>query len=295
LLGPTASGKSEIAMRLAEKYGAEIISVDSMQVYQGMDIGTAKPSVEERARVRHHLVDVVEPEEDFTVADAQRIGRQVIEQGSVPVLLVGGTGLAFRAIVDPLEFPARDPDHRRQLEAQPLETIRARLLEVDPDAGAHLDLDNPRRVVRAVEVYDVTGLTPSARAATAKARAVREYRPLLPFHAVGLDSGDALEQRVAARLVAMFDDGLLEEVRVLAPRLGRAASQAVGYKELLGVVDGRVSVADGRKAVEAATLAVATSQRTFFRRDPRIHWLEWDPDPAVLTERVERELMAWIS
>ena len=261
-------------MRLAEKYGAEIISVDSMQVYQGMDIGTAKPSVEERARVRHHLVDVVEPEEDFTVADAQRIGRQVIEQGSVPMLLVGGTGLAFRAIVDPLEFPARDPDHRRQLEAQPLETIRARLLEVDPDAGAHLDLDNPRRVVRAVEVYDVTGLTPSARAATEEARAVREYRPLLPFHAVGLDPGDALEQRVTARLDAMFDEGLLEEVRVLAPRLGRAASQAVGYKELLGVVDGRVSVADGRKAVETATLAVAASQRTFFRRDPRIQWLE---------------------
>ena len=295
MLGPTASGKSEIALRLAEKYGAEIISVDSMQVYRGMDIGTAKPSAEERARVPHHLVDVVEPEEDFTVADSQRIGRRVIAQSSAPVLLVGGTGLAFRAIVDPLEFPARDPDHRRQLEAQPLETIRARLLEVDPDAGAHLDLDNPRRVVRAVEVYDVTGLTPSARGATEEARAVREYRPLLPFQAVGLDPGDALERRVAARLDAMFDDGLLEEVRVLAPRLGRAASQAVGYKELLGVVDGRVSVADGREAVEAATLAVAAGQRTFFRRDPRIQWLEWDHDPAVLTARVERELMAWIS
>lgn len=282
-------------MRLAEKYGAEIISVDSMQVYRGMDIGTAKPSAQEQARVLHHLVDVVEPEEDFTVADSQRIGRQAIEQSSAPVLLVGGAGLAFRAIVDPLEFPPRDPDHRRQLEAQPFETIRTRLLEVDPDAGAHLDLDNPRRVVRAVEVYDVTGLTPSARGATAEAKDVREYRALLPFHAVGLDPGDALEQRVAARLDAMFDDGLLEEVRILAPRLGRAASQAVGYKELLGVVDGRVSVADGRKAVEAATLAAAASQRTFFRRDPRIQWLEWDHDPAVLTERVERELMAWIS
>ena len=282
-------------MRLAEKYGAEIISVDSMQVYKGMDIGTAKPTLAERARIPHHLIDVVEPEDDFTVADSQRIGRHAIEQGSAPIFIVGGTGLALRAIVDPLEFPARDSEHRRRLEEESLDTLRSKLLEADPDAGAHVDLDNPRRVLRAVEIYDVTGLTPSARSTTEEAQAVRDYRPLIPFHAVGLDPGDALLQRVSARLDGMFDNGLLEEVETLAPRLGRTASQAVGYKELLGVVKGRLSMEEGRMAAEAATLAVAANQRTFFGRDPRIHWVEWDDDPDVVTERVERELMAWIS
>ena len=282
-------------MRLAEKYGAEIISVDSMQVYWGMDIGTAKPTLEEQARVPHHLIDVAEPEEDFTVADSQRIGRQVIEHSSGPMMLVGGTGLAFRAIVDPLEFPARDPAHRRELEKLSHEALRDRLLGVDPDAGSHLDLENPRRLLRAVEVYDVTGLTPSARSATDAAQAVRDYQPLIPFHAVGLDPGDSLQERVSARLDAMFDGGLLQEVESLAPSLGRTASQAVGYKELLGVVEGQVSLAEGRKAAEAATLAVAAKQRTFLQRDPRIQWMDWDDDPEVLTERVEWELMAWIS
>ena len=282
-------------MRLAEKYQAEIISVDSMQVYRGMDIGTAKPSRDERARVQHHLVDVVEPEEDFTVADSQRIGRQVIEESSGPMLLVGGSGLALRAIVDPLEFPARDPALRRQLEEVPLDELHARLLKADPIAGNHLDLDNPRRLLRAVEVYEITGLTPSARSKTEDAKAVRDYQPLIPFHAVGVDSGDALQPRVFARLDAMFASGLLEEVESLAPRLGRTASQAVGYKELLDVVGGRVSVAEARQAVEVATVAVAANQRTFFRRDPRIQWIDWDHDPDVLTDRVEKELMAGIS
>ncbi len=295
MLGPTASGKSEVALRIAEKYGAEIISVDSMQVYRGMDIGTAKPTLEERARVPHHLIDVVEPEEDFTVADSQRVGREVIEQRSRPLLLAGGTGLAFRAIVDPLEFPARDPEHRSALEALSPEMLRARLLAADPDAGSHLDLDNPRRVLRAVEVYDVTGLTPSARSNTEEAQAVRDYRPQIPFHAVGLDPGDRLPERVSTRLDAMFGNGLLEEVAELAPRLGRNASQAVGYKELLGVISGQITEQEGRRAAEAATLAVASNQRTFFRRDPRIKWIEWDDDPKELSARVEQELMAWIS
>lgn len=282
-------------MRLATKHRAEIISIDSMQVYRGMDIGTAKPTREERALVPHHLVDVVEPEDAFTVADSQRIGRQIIEQASGPLFLVGGTGLALRAIVDPLDFPARDPDHRRQLEELSLEELRSRLLEADPDAGRHVDLENPRRVLRAVEVFDVTGLTPSMRSATDAAQAVRDYQPLIPFHGIGLDPGDELASRVSARLDAMFENGLLEEVEALASRLGRTASQAVGYKELLPVVDGRITLAEGREAAETATLAVAANQRTFFKRDPRIRWLEWDDDPEVLTERVEQEFMAWIS
>lgn len=295
MLGPTASGKSEVALRLAEKYKAEIISVDSMQVYRGMDIGTAKPSSDHQARVPHHLVDVVEPEEEFSVAESQRIGRRAIDEAAGPILIVGGTGLALRAIVDPLEFPARDPAHRRQLEKLSPDEVRARILAADPTARDHLDFDNARRLVRALEVYDTTGLTPTTRSETKEALAVRDYQPLIPFHAVGIDPGDALRQRVATRLDAMLKDGLLEEVATLAPRLGRTASQAVGYKQLLSAVKGEISPTEGRTAVEAATMAVAGNQRKFFRRDPRIQWIEWDHDPDVLTDRVDREMTAWIS
>jgi len=271
--------------------GAEIISVDSMQVYRGMDIGTAKPSPQERARVAHHLIDVVEPHEAFTVADAQRLGRAVLQDAGGPLIIAGGTGLAFRAIVDPLEFPGHDREVRAELEALDLAALQQRLLAFDPQAADHVDLANPRRVVRALEVHAVTGLTPSLRAASPEAAAVRDYRPLHPFRAIGFDPGDRLEGRVVARFDAMLEAGLLTEVTELAPRLGRTAAQAVGYKELLPVVAGERSLEDGRSDAIAATVAVAGNQRTYFRRDPRIRWLEWDDDPDVRLQRARRELV----
>jgi tRNA dimethylallyltransferase len=261
-----------------------------MQVYRGMDIGTAKPTSEQRDEIRHHLVDVAEPEDQFTVADSQRLGRQALGGPPGSMIIAGGTGLAFRAIVDPLEFPGEDSTVRAELEVLDASDLRARLLAVDPEAGEVVDTANPRRLVRALEVHAVTGLTPSERARTPAAEAVREYRALIPFRAIGFDAGPGLEDRVTRRFDRMLEAGLVEEVAALAPRLGRTAAQAVGYKELLPVVAGERDIADGRADAIAATLAVARNQRTYWRRDPRIRWLRWDDDPTVRLDRARREL-----
>ncbi|MBT8215419.1 MAG: tRNA (adenosine(37)-N6)-dimethylallyltransferase MiaA, partial [Acidimicrobiia bacterium] len=270
---------------------AEIVSVDSMQVYRGMDIGTAKPTPAERRRVVHHLIDVVDPGEDFSVADTQRIGRAAVAAAPGPAIIAGGTGLAMRAIVDPLEFPGSDAGVRAELEQADLAELQDRLVALDPDAADHVDLANPRRVIRALEIHAVGGRTPSERAATPAARAVRTYESLLEFRVVGLDPGAQLESRAVARFDAMLDAGLLEEVERVAPRLGRTAAQAVGYKELMGVVAGERSLPEARTDAITATMAVAANQRTYFRRDPRITWLEWHDDPAVRLERARRELL----
>ena len=280
--------------------GAEIVSVDAMQVYRGMDVGTAKPTAAERARVPHHLLDLADPAEEFTAAEFQRAGRRFLEDlagRGVPAVIVGGSGLHFRALVDPLEFPPHDPEVRRSVEAlSPGETV-AELLAADPAAGACLDLANPRRVARAVEVLRLTGFTPSARAQGDSAAAVRAYRPLLPVVAVGFDPGPQLRGRVEARLDAMLAAGLLDEVRGLAPVLGRTAAQAVGYRQLLPVVRGEASLEEGRARAAAATWALAGRQRTFFRRDPRLRWVEWHDDPGrrAAAARAVFEEAGWTS
>ena len=299
-MGPTASGKSEVALALAGAAGAEIISVDSMQVYRGMDIGTAKPTPAQQARVRHHLIDLADPAEPFSVAEFQRAGRRALDEVAGrgrPALIVGGSGLHFRSLVDPLEFPPHDPAVRRAVESlAPGEGV-AQLLAADPAAGEHVDLANPRRVARALEVHRLTGLTPSARLGGEAAAAVRSYHPLLPLAAAGFDPGEALRSRVEERLDAMLACGLLDEVGRLAAALGVTAGQAVGYKELLPVVRGEISLEEGRVRAVAATWALAHRQRTFFRRDPRITWLEWDDDPAhrAAAARAVFEEAGWTS
>jgi tRNA dimethylallyltransferase len=278
LLGPTASGKSEIAIELAQELEAPILSVDSMQVYRGMDIGTAKPTAEEQRRVPHYMIDLVEPEEAFTVAQFQREARELIESERHPiVLVVGGSGLHFRAVVDPLVFPPHDSEVRADLEAaeDPLEE----LLGIDPNAGNAVDLDNRRRVIRAVEVYRLTGMTPTMRAQGEEAEAIRTYKSWYEFQAVGVDPGAQLEARVAARSKAMIDRGLLDEVASVAGRLGPTASAAVGYRQLLPVVEGEITVETGIEVLTRATVGLAHRQRTFFRKDPRITWVAWSQHP----------------
>ncbi len=287
VLGPTASGKSEVAQRLAEELDGEILSVDSMQVYRGMDIGTAKPGTEERRRVRHHMIDVAEPEESYSAARFQAEARAALgEAGERLVVIVGGSGLHFRAVVDPMSFPPNLPGLRRRLESLETGQARARLLDRDPEAGRHVDLDNPRRVVRALEVAELTGLTPSRRARSSQYRDLRSYRPLLEFTAVGIDPGDALAARVEGRLDGMLAAGLLDEVEHLSGRMGPTAAQAVGYRQLLPVVRGERSVEEGRAAALRATRALAKRQRTFFRRDPRIGWVDWSADPEARYRQV---------
>lgn len=269
-----------------------------MQVYRGMDIGTAKASPAERAEVPHHMLDLVDPADEYSVAEFQREGRRVVEEivgrGRRPVI-VGGSGLHFRALVDPLAFPPTDPLVRSRLEALPHAAARDELLAADPDAATHLDLDNPRRVIRALEVLELTGETPSRRAASPQAAAVAHYLAEVPFQAVGLDPGDGLGERIRRRMDAMVGAGFLAEVEGLAGRLGPTASQAVGYRQLLEVVRGDVGLEEARAAAVTATEAMASRQRTYFRRDPRIRWLAWSDDPAARFEAAAREVAAWTS
>ncbi len=287
VLGPTASGKSEVAIQVAEHLGGQVVSVDSMQVYRGMDIGTAKATAEMRRRCPHHLLDLCEPSHDMSVAEFQQFGKAVIDDltqsGVIPVIC-GGSGLHFRSLVDPLEFPPRDSAIRAELEALASGEARARLLSIDPAATDHVDMANPRRVVRALEIATITGLVPSARARSEEAIAVREYQSRVELVAVGLDPGVGIATRIEKRFDIMLADGLLGEVARLQPRLGTFAAQAVGYKELAAVVAGEVELETGRLAAIRATRGLAKRQRTFFRRDPRIRWLPW---AATSAERVD--------
>lgn len=270
-------------MEIAERIGAEILSVDSMQVYRGMDIGTAKPTPDERERVRHHMIDIAEPQEPFTVARFRRLARQAIEHTTAPVvLIVGGSGLHFRSVVDPMVFRPFDPQVRAEIERGSVEELIRELEAADPDAGRYVDFSNPRRVKRAVEALRVGGVTPSALAVTEERRRFHEYRPELPFVGFGIDT-DNIEGRVEERLATMRRAGLLEEVERLAPRLGPTAAQAVGYKQLLPVVRGELDVESGFQEAARATLRLVKRQRTFFRRDPRLKWLDGNDETAVET------------
>jgi tRNA dimethylallyltransferase len=278
VVGPTASGKTNVAISIAEKIGAEIISVDSMQVYRGMDIGTAKPSLKERRGVAHHMIDIADPENEFSVAEFRRVARRVMGSAEVPLIITGGSGLHFRSLVDLMSFPPTDPELRLELEQAELPRLVVELIEADRDAGSHVDLSNHRRVVRSVEIWRLTGETPTDRANSSQAQSFRDYIPEIPFTAVGIDPGDVLESRIAARLMGMRAAGLVMEIRHLAPRLGRVPRRAVGYREILDHLDGVVTEDEAFSAIERNTRRLAKRQRTWFRRDPRIRWIPWSED-----------------
>jgi tRNA dimethylallyltransferase len=279
VVGPTATGKSQLGIALAEALGGEVINADAMQVYRGMDIGTAKVTVAERRGVPHHLLDVLDVTETASVAAYQRDARAAVESllaaGRVPVL-VGGYGLYVRAVLDELDFPGTDAEIRARLEAElavvGAEVLHARLAELDPVAATAILPSNGRRVVRALEVIELTGRPFSAtmpRPGPARYDAVQ----------LGLDlDTDELDRRVEERVTRMFDGGLVDEVRALEKqglREGRTASRALGYQQVLDQFDGD----DGDLAAAAAATAQATRrfvprQRSWFRRDQRITWLD---------------------
>jgi tRNA dimethylallyltransferase len=272
-----------------------------MQVFRGMDIGTAKPSVATRDRIVHHMIDVAEPSDDFSVAEFQEMGRDVIrhaEGRGERIIIVGGSGLHFRSVVDPMTFAPTDPVIRKELEAMSLDDLQAVLLEIDPNAGEVVDTRNPRRVIRAIEVWRMTSLTPTARASSPESEAVRSYMPLVDHVSFGMDAGKRSSERVEARFDRMLQDGLADEVRDLVPTLGRTARQALGYKELLEVVGGRSDMDSAKAKVIRGTNALVKRQRTFFRRDPRIEWIPWQDDEDERTTSVVNrvgEVAGWIS
>ena len=281
LVGPTASGKTQSAVRIAEELGAEIVSVDSMLVYRGMDVGTAKPTPAERERIRHHLIDVAEPSEAFSVARYQRLARDAVEEvrsRDHRVLACGGSGLYFRALVDDLEFPATDASARQHLEVEArtfgAERMYARLVALDPVAAAKIEPDNVRRTVRALEVAAVTG-----RPFSTYARAWERY-PAERVRVAGVEvAGDALAARIRARVDRMLASGLLDEVGGLLERglFGwLTASRAIGYAEFALHLRGELSLPEAVAGTVKRTKALARRQLSWFRRDPRVRWFATD-------------------
>jgi tRNA dimethylallyltransferase len=285
---------------VAERFGAHILSVDSMQVYRGMDIGTAKPSRATRDRIPHHMVDVADPADEFTVTEFQQMARKALGRldENRRVVIAGGSGLHYRAVVDPMTFAPTDPGIRAEIEALPAGDARDALLGLDPDAGRHIDLDNPRRVIRALEIAKLSGETPTTRRGTPEAEAVRGYRSLIEHVAIGIDADEEAHARSDARFDRMMADGLLAEVDALAPVLGRTAAQAVGYRELLAVTRGEETIGLAVESAKAATRSLIKRQRTYFRRDPRIAWMAWQDDTVdrieAVTRHVER-MTSWTS
>lgn len=292
IVGATAVGKTETALEVAERLDAEIVSVDSMQIYRGMDIGTAKPAREERARVRHHLVDAKEPGEPLTVAEYQRLGRDAIGEiagrGKLP-LLVGGSGLYFRAIVDDLRFPPRSPQVRRALEDEVEElgpeALHARLDSVDPVAAARIEPGNARRIVRALEVIEATGRKFS------ESDAWERYESIYELAVAGLTRPrDDLYARVADRVDDMLAGGFLDEVRRLeGGALGITARQALGYRQVLEAPPG-TPLQEIRDDIVNQTKRFARRQESWFRADPRVTW--FDASRSDLAEALVTHLAA---
>ena len=281
IVGPTASGKSEVAMGVARLIGgAEIVTLDSMQVYRGMDIGTATPAAAEQAEVPHHLIDLVDVSEEFAVAELQERAAAVIDEirgrGGVPVL-VGGTGLYVRAVIDELRIPGRYPEVRAELEAESdTAALYRRLVELDPVAAGRMEPSNRRRIVRALEVTAGSG-----RLFSSYGPGLGHY-PSTPFVQVGLRwERERLDERIAARYRRQMADGFLEEVRSLAQApISRTAAQALGYKELLAHLRGEATLDDALELAVVRTRRFARRQERWFRRDPRIRWLDAPATPA---------------
>ena len=278
-MGPTASGKSALAHELAVRFGAEILSVDSMQVYRGMDVGTAKPTPAERAEVGHHLIDLADPDEDFSVARFRDAGEAVLselEAREGRALLVGGTGLYLRALVDGLRLPGQWPDIREALEEEAdrlgVPALHARLAQVDPVAAGRTEPNNRRRVVRALEVSLGAG-----RPFSSFGPGLETYGPTR-FVLLGLRRPrEEIDRRIAGRYQQQMEAGFLEEVAALSARpagLSRTARQALGYRELLGHLEDGVPLGDALDAARRRTRSFARRQLSWFGRDPRIRWLD---------------------
>ena len=291
VVGPTASGKTDLSLDLAEGLGGEVVNTDAMQVYRGMDIGTAKLPEAERRGIRHHLLDTLTVRDPLTVAEFQRQARAVIaelrQRRTTPVL-VGGSALYTRAVVDRFEFPGTDPEVRARLDAELTElgphALHERLRKLDPEAAERILAENGRRIVRALEVIEITG-----QPFTASLPQLEYVDPLTIQVGVEIDR-PTLDDRIEQRVDHMFEAGLVDEVeRLLGEGLadGRTASRAIGYREVASYLSGDLSLDQARERTLVATRRFARRQESWFRRDPRIVWVRYD-DP----ERADRALTA---
>jgi tRNA dimethylallyltransferase len=286
VVGPTAAGKSEAALRLAERLGGEVVNADSMQLYRGMDVGTAKLTLAERRGVQHHLLDVWDVRETASVAAYQALAREVIDgllaRGVTPVV-VGGSGLYVAGALDAFDFPGTDESIRARLDAELAEVgpqpLYARLAAADPVAAQAILPTNGRRIVRALEVVELTGRPFS------DAPGMTAYRGIYDTAYLGLAPDlDTLDQRIDVRVDVMWQRGLVAEVEALAARglrEGRTASRALGYREVLAYLDGDLTEDEAKRQTKQKTRRFARRQLSWFRRDPRVVWSA-DADALVI-------------
>ena len=276
VVGATATGKSDLALDLADRLGGEIINTDSMQFYRGMDIGTAKLPVDERRGIPHHLIDILDVTEEANVQDFQARARAAIadirERGLRPIL-VGGSGLYVRAAVDHMEFPGTDPEMRARLEAEVAGdrwALHQKLRELDPTAAEKITVNDQRRIARALEVIELTGRPFSAQ--------LPDYQEVEPTIHLGLSMDRAiLHERIATRVHLMWEHGWVDEViRLLDAGLaeGKTASRAIGYAQIQRHLAGELTAAEAKEETTIRTRQFARRQDTWFRRDPRIHWID---------------------
>ena len=287
--GATASGKSALALDVAERIGAEIVNADSMQLYKGMDIGTAKVPFEERRGIPHHMLDTLEVTEESSVADYQREARALIDSRlaqDIPVVVVGGTGLYIKGLIDELNFPDRDPGVRERLFAEAEElgatAMHQRLAALDAEAAALIPEQNLRRVIRALEVIELTGEPYAA----SLPRNERSYYPQAQQFAIRVER-EVLNERISERVAQMWRDGFLSEVEKLVAqglRDGRTARAAIGYAQVLAALEGQISIDLAMDETVTSTRQYARRQATWFGRENRISWLEGSP--AKLLESI---------
>lgn len=285
ILGPTASGKTAVSLAAAREAKAEVLSVDSMQVYRGMDVGTAKPTASERGGIPHHLIDVVEPTEPFTVARFVESADAVIADAGrrgVPLVATGGTPLYYKALFEGLfEGPGADEAVRARLREAPNEELFRRLAEVDPEAAARIHVNDHKRLVRALEVYELTG-KPISSFQTHWAAPAWRHRAAW----VGLDwDRDTLNRRINARVKAMIAAGWVDEVRRLldghAP-LSHTAAEATGYRELIDHLAGKTTLDEAVEQIKIATRQLARRQMKWFRRFREVKWVPGDRPPEAV-------------
>ena len=280
LVGPTASGKTALSLLVAERLGGEILCMDSMQIYRGMDIGTAKPTKEEQARVPHHLHSFLNPDESFSVSQYAQKAREVIEQVEVPIL-VGGTGMYLQSLSLPMDYGAVGGDeairkkYHEIADTQGVNALHDLLKQVDPASAQKLHPNDVRRVVRALEVYDLTGVPLSSQKMPGRSEAPYDFQ----LYAIDLPR-NILYDRVERRVDEMMRQGLLDEVRRLKESglsSDAQSMQGLGYKELWPVLTGEASLPDAVSLLKLRTRHYAKRQLTWFKRDERIHWLPWQP------------------
>ena len=276
IVGPTAVGKSALSLEIAEKFSAEIINADAMQIYKGMDIGTAKLPLSQRRGIAHHQIDVLDPSEEANVSQYQKQSREIINDllsKNVQPVLVGGSGLYVNSVLEDLEFPGTNLEVRAKyeeiLDEKGVEALFQMLKEIDPKAAENILPNNARKIVRALEVNEITGKAFNAK--------LPEPSPIFSDVRIALDMPrDLLDQRIIDRVHQMFEDGFVDEVKSIEKnlRLGKTAFRALGYSQVLSLLSGEISEDEAITLTINATKKFARRQLSWFRRDPLIHWLD---------------------